>query len=453
MRMESVTPEDGATHESTEVYGEVREPTATAASFLVTVTEGPESGSSFLLDGSQPSRVLLGQGPACFFRLSDKLVSRRHASLDVHGGWLRVTDLGSTNGTHVNGVRVTGAELRGGEVLRIGGTSLRVDLAAPEAALPLPSDLRFGRLIGGSPAMRRLFPLFERLASTDLPLIIEGETGTGKELLAESLHEASPRASGPFVVFDCTAVSPNLVESSLFGHEKGAFTGATSTRRGVFEQAEGGTLLIDELGELDLTLQSKLLRAIERSVVQRVGGERWITVNVRVIAATRRDLDAEVQAKRFRDDLFFRLAVARAELPPLRDREGDVGLLARHFWRELGASGTPFPPGLLDRFEEYSWPGNVRELHNAVMRRIALGELVAPGSEAATRSAGAPDRVFEEVLAQDLPLPRARQRVVEEFERVYVARVLERFGGNVSRAAAASGIARRYFHLLVARHR
>lgn len=313
---------------------------------------------------------------------------------------------------------------------------------------------------GGAPAA--MTPEICGLEGNDKVPAVEGETGTGKEVLGEALHDQGARAAGPFVVFDCTAVPPSLMESELFGHERGAFTGAVASRRGVFEKASGGTLFIDEIGDLDLTLQPKLLRAIERSAVRRVGGDAWIDVNVRVIAATRRDLDAEVQVGRFRDDLFYRLAVTRIELPPLRRRSGDITLLARHFWKVLGGSEADAPPyDLLQRYEAYAWPGNVRELHNAVARQLALGELaqgLAAGGgpigpvDALAAPAQAPAGDFiEEVIALGLPLARGRERVVDEYERRYVERVLARHGGNVRRAAAASGIARRYFQLLRAR--
>jgi transcriptional regulator with GAF, ATPase, and Fis domain len=285
-------------------------------------------------------------------------------------------------------------------------------------------------------------------------VVIEGETGTGKEVLAEALHAASPRAGGPFVVFDCTAVPPSLLESALFGHERGAFTGALAQRRGAFEEAHGGTLLVDEIGELDLTLQPRLLRAIERSEVQRVGASQWLRVDVRILAATRRELDDEVRAGRFRDDLFFRLAVGRIELPPLRHRVGDIAVLTRHFWRVLGGEGSPMPEGFVERLEAYSWPGNVRELKNAIARYLAVGELPAAcgGAPASgpRRDPGVEDAI-ERVLGMDLPLPGARAAIVEEFERRYVARALDRHGGNVSRASAASGVALRYFQLLKAK--
>jgi DNA-binding NtrC family response regulator len=312
-------------------------------------------------------------------------------------------------------------------------------------------------MIGTSAEMRALQPLFARLAASDVPVVIEGETGTGKEVLAEALHAAGPRAGGPLVVFDCTAVPPSLLESALFGHERGAFTGALAQRRGAFEEAHGGTLLLDEIGELDLTLQPRLLRAIERSEVQRVGASQWLRVDVRILAATRRKLDDEVRAGRFRDDLFFRLAVGRIELPPLRHRAGDVAVLVRHFWRVLGGEGSPVPDALVERLESHSWPGNVRELKNAIARYLAVGELPAAcGDGAPPASGGQPapgdeEDAIDRVLAMDLPLPRARAEIVEEFERRYVARALDRHGGNVSRAAAGSGVALRYFQLLRAK--
>jgi DNA-binding NtrC family response regulator len=293
--------------------------------------------------------------------------------------------------------------------------------------------------------------LLERLAVSDVPVVIEGETGTGKELLAESLHEKGPRASSPFVVLDCTALTPSLAESELFGHERGAFTGAVSARKGVFEQAHGGTLLIDELGELPASLQPKLLRALERSEVRPVGGSRTVRFDVRVLSATHRNLDAEVQAGRFRADLFHRLAVARIELPALRRRKGDIASLARAFLRQM----TPTPPtlaeSLLRSWEDYAWPGNVRELRNAVARRLALGELASAVEGGRTEEEprgepnGADTGVLERIVDLGLSFPAARQRVVEELERRYVEKVLGEHGGNVSRAAAASGIARRQF--------
>jgi two-component system response regulator HydG len=375
-----------------------------------------------------------------------------------------VTDLDSKNGTSVNGVAVVDAFLEGGETVRVGSTHLRIERAPGSEAVPLPDGTRFGRFLGASVEVRRLYSLCERLAMSTVPLVIEGETGTGKEVLAESIHERGPRAAGPFVVFDCTAVPPSLVESELFGHERGAFTGAVGTRKGVFEQADGGTLLIDEIGDLDVNMQPKLLRALERSEVRRVGGAKWIRVDVRVLAATRRDLDREVQRGHFRDDLFHRIAVTRIELPPLRKRRGDVALLARHFAQALGGDPNALPTEWVVRWEDYAWPGNVRELRNAVARQLALGELAptreerdaasvadAPLSRPVRPASGRPGDFLDEILALALPLIPARQRVVDEFERRYVESVLAAHGGNMVRASAASGIARRHFQRIKAR--
>ncbi len=413
-------------------------------SFVVEVVEGPDAGLHYGFDSAMPRGVLVGQGIACDVRLSDRRVSRRHAELDFTERGLRLVDLDSTNGTWVGRLRVAEAFLTGGEIVRVGETAIRLTCSVSAEAPATSGATSFGRLVGESPEMRRLYPLCARLAQSDVPVVIEGEAGTGKEVLAEALHRASARAGGPFVVFDCTAVAPSLLESALFGHEKGAFAGAQAERRGTLEQAHGGTLFIDEIGELDASLQPKLLRAIERGEVQRVGAERWEKVDARIVAATRRDLDREVQAGRFRDDLFFRLAVGRIELPPLRRRRGDVAVLARHFWQRVAGS-RPLPASLIARLEDYPWPGNVRELENAIARHVAVGD---PPAGAPRPAAIDP---IERVLAMELSLPRARAELVSEFERRYLQSVMARNDGSVSRAAAASGVALRYFQLLRAR--
>jgi transcriptional regulator with GAF, ATPase, and Fis domain len=427
---------------------------ASTGSFVLTVTDGPDAGSQLHIDETLPAPLLIGQSPACALRLRDPRVSRRHLAIAIVGGRLRVTDLDSTNGTYCSGLAIQDAYLRGGESLQIGQTQLRIE-RRPGLAPPLSSDRTgFGRVLGESLAMRRLYPLVERLAASDIPLVIEGETGTGKEALAEGIHEFSPRADGPFVVFDCTATPAQLMESDLFGHERGAFTGAVSPRKGVFELAHGGTLLIDEIGELDLALQPKLLRAIERSEIRRVGSETVVRIDVRIIAATRRDLDKEVQEQRFRDDLFYRLAVGRIELPALRRRHGDIALLARHFWTQLGGDPYALSVETIRRWEVEQWPGNVRQLRNAVARALALGDL--EGMRDASESSPAvaskppskvPDAFLDAVIAERLPLPVARMRVVKEFEQRYISALLSEHG-TVAKAAAASGIARRYFQLL-----
>jgi DNA-binding NtrC family response regulator len=433
--------------------------------FILEVTEGGDISRSFTIDGTQPTRLYLGKSTACEIRLSDPRVSRRHAAFEPDGVYLRLTDLESLNGTFVNGVRACDVRLEGGETVRVGSSAIKVTKAGTKVSPPATLANRFGRVFGASPEMRRLFPLCERLAKSDVPVIIEGETGTGKELLAESIHEASARAKGPFVVFDCTAVPPNLVESALFGHEKGAFTGAVSARRGVFEQADGGTLLIDEIGDLEIGLQAKLLRALERAEIQRVGGTGWTRVDVRILCATRRDLEREIQAGRFRDDLFYRLAVARLERPPLRRRAGDVAMLVHHFWQALRGPRAELTSDVVARFESYAWPGNVRELHNAIAHRIALGDLAdiesirRSGPSVAAQAAGevassaTVGDVVGRVIRDGVPFITARSLVLADFERRYCEWVLERNGGNATKAAASSGIARRYFYVLKNRSR
>jgi two-component system, NtrC family, response regulator HydG len=417
----------------------------------VVVVEGPDAGKAFDLDPSSPSRILVGTSPACQIRLTDGTVSRRHAAFEpATGGGYRLRDLESTNGTFIGGTRIVEIFVQGGETVRFGAsTSVRLETGvASIAAEPLTSAVRFGRTVGASTAMRRLYPLCERLAQARIPAIIEGETGTGKEVLAESLHEMGG-LKGPFVVFDCTTVAPSLVEAELFGHERGAFTGAVAARPGVFAEAEGGTLLIDEIGDLDLPLQAKLLRVIDRSEVRRVGGQGTVRVNVRILAATRRDLDKEVAAGRFRDDLFHRLAVARIELPPLRERHGDVGLLARNFVQEMGG-----PPELAQlvtqRFASHSWPGNVRELRNLIARYVALGtDTQAPPPP--PPSPGEGRDWLDALVEQNLPFAVARRQNLEEFQRRYVLAALARHNGNLTQAAKASGLALRYFRLVKAR--
>jgi two-component system, NtrC family, response regulator HydG len=450
----------------TETEIHVSSETALDGTFRVIVAEGPDRGASMSFDANAPSRILVGQSPACSLRLTDREVSRRHAALEVVAGGIRITDLDSTNGTFVDRVKIVEAILTGGEIVRVGTTMLSIEFDTGAPPVGLPEVLHFGNVLGRSHEMRRLYPLCAKLAASEVPLVIEGETGTGKELLAESIHQESARAREPFVVFDCTTAPPNLVESELFGHERGAFTGAVTARRGVFEQAHGGTLLIDEIGDLDIALQAKLLRAIERREVRRIGGAGFTKVDVRVIAATRRDLDREVAAGRFRDDLFHRLAVARIELPPLRRRRGDVTLLAELAWRDLGGEPSEIPRDALARWEEHTWPGNVRELRNAVARLHALGELasqtrgplsVPPSSSPAPSTDGFDDAtkqdVVEEVLSVPLPFAEARARVMEDFERRYVGRLLDLHGGDLARAAVTSGIGRRYFQMLKAKVR
>ncbi len=445
---------DDVDERSTALHGLVEFSPKPSAVFRISV-QGM-AGKAVRVDGSH--EVLIGQSPVCELRLDDPTVSRRHLAVEVVGDRLRVRDLDSSNGTFVGPLRLIEGLLAGGETLRLGATSLVVEVDPGVRPAPLGTEVRFGPLLGASREMRRLFPVLARLAASNVPVIVEGETGTGKEVVAQALHEQGPRAGGPYVVFDCTALTPSLIESELFGHERGAFTGAIAQRKGVFEQAHGGTLFLDEIGDLPAELQAKLLRVLERAEFRRVGGERWLRSDARVIAATRRDLDRLVQEGRFRDDLFHRLAVGRVELPPLRRRKGDLPLLVDHFCKELGGDPRAIPPNLLAEWRESQWPGNVRELRNAVARQIALGDLadlanLPPASPDASPGAGVAPFDVEGVLALKLPFPEARQRVVDAFQRRYLEYMLAASGGNVPRAAQASGIALRYFQQLRARTR
>jgi DNA-binding NtrC family response regulator len=439
---------------ATAVHQQKFDPTLESnAAFLFAVTEGPDTGLQFVLDPAKSPRVLVGQSPVCELRLTDKSVSRRHAAIELVGTSVRITDTGSTNGTFINGVCVTEARLFGGETLKLGADVIAVARTTGAVSEPHSTTARFGKVLGASLEMRRLYALCQRLAAATMPVIIEGEPGTGKEALAEAIHEVGPRSGAPFVVFDCAAVAAVDMEAELFGYEAGAVPGAQERHIGVLEQASGGTLLIDEIGDLAPALQPRLLRVLEGGEFRRLGGQAPIRADVRILGATRRNLDREVEAGRFRDDLYHRLAVGRIELPPLRHRRGDVGVLATAFWQELGGSG-PLPPELIARWNEYAWPGNVRELRNAVARFLAMGEL------AADRPAAAPPRdqdsvaaVVDEVIAEAMPLVRARQRVVDAFEQRYLEAMLARHGGIVTRAAAAAGIARRHFQRLRARPR
>jgi transcriptional regulator with GAF, ATPase, and Fis domain len=415
--------------------------------FSVEVLAGPDQGLVHRIDESS----FAGKSAACELRLTDPKVSRRHVELRVEQLGLRVLDQASTNGVYLNGARVLDAFAQDGDRLRLGDTLLGARAEVATEPVRISTRTRFGRVIGASPAMRRLFQRCDQVAATDIPVLIEGETGTGKELLAEALHEASPYANKPFVVFDCTTVSPQLLESSVFGHERGAFTGAHEARPGVFEVANGGTLLIDEIGDLDITLQAKLLRAVERKEVQRVGSTKWVKVNVRLISATRRDLEAEIQAGRFRDDLYYRLAVARLMLPPLRARDGDVELLATHLWAKLSKGEQPFPTDFLARWQSYAWPGNIRELYNAVHRRFALGHFDALGEDEHETPAGADADIVDRLLQEDAPYTIARRQVLDDFNRRFVEIALAKSGGSVAKAAASFGIARRYFTRIKAR--
>ena len=399
--------------------------------------------------GARPLTV--GAHATCDVVLADPQVSRKHAELAVTPDGIRVKDLGSTNGTWYQGTRVTDVVVPQGATIKIGGASVRIS-AGDTPSLP-PSDKdHFGKMAGQSVAMRELFAVLEMAAPSDATVLIEGESGTGKELAAQAIHDASGRAQGPFVVVDCSAIAENLIDSHLFGHVKGAFTGADRERKGAFVEASGGTLFLDELGELPLAAQAKLLRVLEAQTVQPVGADRPIKVDTRVVAATHRELARMVAAKEFRFDLFYRLAVVHVALPPLRERLEDLPHLIATFYRRKGADPGPIDGDNLERMRRYAWPGNVRELRNVLERAWAMsGGAVAFRDLKLWVEAGAAP-AFEGVVDTALPFKEAKERWNDHFERRYVAAVFAAQGGNVTRAAEHAGLSRRHFRELLYKH-
>jgi DNA-binding NtrC family response regulator len=296
--------------------------------------------------------------------------------------------------------------------------------------------------------MRDVFAQLEKIAVSDATVLIEGETGTGKDCTAEAIHHASKRAGGPFIVIDCSAIPANLLESELFGHESGAFTGAVDRRIGAFEQASNGTLFLDEVGEMPAELQPKLLRALESREIRRVGGRTTVRCDLRIIAATNRDLSAEVNRGSFRADLYYRLAVVRIALPPLRERVGDLPVLVAHLLARIGASSATIAeltaPDYLAALAAAPWPGNVRELRNHLEQCAVFGERRLPSAAAASRPATTVD------VTQ--PYDIARRQAINAFERFYVASLLTRLDGNVTAAARDAGVNRAYLYRLLRRH-
>jgi transcriptional regulator with GAF, ATPase, and Fis domain len=381
-------------------------------------------------------------------RLTDEAVSGIHVEIHNSRGGLKLRDLGSTNGTWVDAVRVFEAIIPSGTVLTLGHSKVRVDALEEQVPEPLSESNRFGELIGQSEAMRSLFVSLERVAPTDETVMITGETGTGKELCARSVVAASPRKDRPFVVVDCGAIPPNLLESELFGHARGAFTGAVADHEGAFERAQGGTIFLDEVGELPLELQTRLLRAVENRQVRRVGDGREIPLDIRIIAATNRSLEGEVNRGTFRADLYYRLSVVQIHLPPLRERVEDIELLSRHLLNELdGASGLALTEPILEQLRRHSWPGNVRELRN-YLRRLALGE----ARSLADSAAPAQKEGLQLEIDLAVPFKESKLRATERFERAYLQALMKLAEGNISKASRLAQTDRTYLSRLLARY-
>jgi DNA-binding NtrC family response regulator len=385
--------------------------------------------------------------------LSDETVSRYHVRVSALAEGIRVSDLGSTNGTFLGDVRVEECVVPSNTSLRLGRTVVTIGPGLP-ATVELHDQDRLGPLLGRTPVMRRLMSQVRRAAQSNVAVLFAGESGTGKELFARSVHDASARANGPFVILDCGAITPSLMASELFGHEKGAFTGAVQTRQGAFEQADGGTLFLDEIGELPAELQTALLGALERRRFCRVGGGKEVIVDVRVVAATNRDLRKDVNAGLFRLDLYYRLAVVALEVPPLRERTGDIPLLVEHFAREEGhvePVSELIPEQTMARLLRHPWPGNVRELRNYVQATIAMGEPMDLGRESQAELPEELRRGLSRFL--DQPYAEARVRLLFEFERQYIERLLSTTQGNVARGARHAGMARSHLNELLRRHK
>jgi len=432
------------------------------------VVAGPDQGKEHMLEAGT---TMIGTHADNDLVLTDATVSRYHLELRVRRDGIEVRDLDTTNGTKHGGVRVGQVVLVGPARLRL-GKHTEIDVELVDAGVELIEWMadRFGDVLGSAPAMRQLFALLARAAATDATILLTGETGTGKEAIAEAVHRASPRAAGPFVVVDCGAIPHELIASELFGHAKGAVTGAAADKQGLIEAASGGTLFLDEIGELPLDLQPQLLRALDRRRIRRVGETRAIDVDIRVIAATHRDLRAMVRAAKFREDLYYRLAVVATHVPPLRERKVDIPALASWFAERIGRGAFALSPALLDQLERHDWPGNVRELRNVVERALSLGSAAlgelgdaasavgeprahsddASDAVAAPQGGGEPARPAAGVL--DLPFKEAKAALVESFERDYLTALLARHRGNISRAASEAGIDRNYIHRLVKKY-
>jgi two-component system response regulator GlrR len=407
--------------------------------FDVTVISGPDAG----LKREGLERVVIGKSVESSLQLKDEEISRQHLEIEGTYEGARVRDRGSTNGTFLAGARIQQMTVYEEAVLTLGTTVLKVNVQTPGAEKPL-GRTSFGKIIGKSQVMQTMYTQVEKAAPTESTVLLLGDTGTGKEVIAETVHAMSARKAKPFVIVDCGNMAPNLIESELFGHTKGAFSGAVNERKGAFLEADGGTIFLDEIGELPLELQPRLLRVLESGTVKRLGEDKPRNVDVRVVAATHRDLEAEVKAGRFRQDLWFRLGVVVVKIPPLRDRKEDVPLLVRSFVAQMGRGDFELPEELRVKLMAYSWPGNVRELRNVIERALAGTEIdVADKADAPKPSGPLPDDLT------GLPYKDAKERLVDAFTEQYVTTLLDRTGGNISEVARTAGIARAYVHRLV----
>jgi transcriptional regulator with GAF, ATPase, and Fis domain len=426
------------------------------------VEDGPQKGTRLDIASE---RMTIGRSGICDLQLTDEGASGTHCEIVAKEAGFLLRDLASTNGTWVAGVRVREAWLEPGMPLRIGNTVIRFEHGSGSIEIALSRREQFYDLVGHGVRMREIFAVLEKVAASDLTVLVRGETGTGKELVARAIHRASKRSQRPLVVQDCSAIPANLIESILFGHERGSFTGAADRKQGCFEVADGGTLFLDEIGELDISLQPKLLRVLETREVQRVGGTRMIPVDVRVVAATNRDLRQMVNEGTFREDLYYRLSVVQVDLPPLRERPEDVPALANQFLEESAkrghhAEGTHFTitRDAMMKLQAYPWPGNVRELKNTIERAVSLADGVELGMhDLLPASQKTPPMFFpggtaEQFVDNGVPFKDAKQTVVDAFEAQYLKAMLDKHGDNISRSARAAGLTRYHLRELAKRY-
>lgn len=443
----------------------------------LTVVGGPDEGARFDLEQTS---LTIGRSDVNDITLQDKAISGAHCKIIATERGYVISDLDSRNGIYFDSLRVEKALLYPGVRFKVGHTEFVFSDSDEVIEIALSEKDRFGRAIGVSPTMREIFAKLDRIAPSELTCLVTGETGTGKELVARGIHENSPRKDGPFIVLDCGAIPRELIESTFFGHEKGSFTGAVERHTGCFEQAHGGTIFIDEIGELDLSLQPKLLRVLEQREVTRVGGDKKFSVDVRVLAATNRDLRQEVSKGNFREDLYFRLSVVQLELPPLRTRMDDIPLIAQAFLHEVvKRRGVQLSIGVdaMRTLQQYPWPGNVRELRNVVERAAALSEgpvisredlmfgsqgasildkheVLAAGVKAAQNAVGG-DGSFSfdaALLADGQNFKESKQTVIDAFEGAYLKELIDRHSWNITKAAQHSGLTRYHLRELLKRH-
>ena len=426
-------------------------------SFRLRIVSGPDQGKEHMLD---EGTTMVGTHADNDLVLTDATVSRYHLEIRVRRDGIEVRDLETTNGTKHGGAKIGSVVLTGAARLRLGKhTEMDVEPVDTNVELGDFSNDRFGDVLGSTQPMKRLFALLAKAAPTEATILLQGETGTGKEAIAEAVHRHSRRSKGPFVVVDCGSIPHELIASELFGHAKGSFTGAAGDKQGLIEAANHGTLFLDEIGELALDLQPQLLRVLDRRQVRRVGETQSVDVDIRVIAATHRDLRAMVKAGQFREDLYYRLAVVATYVPPLRERKADIPALATWFAEKMGRGSFAQSPTLLEQLQRHDWPGNVRELRNVVERALSLGDAaladLGDGAPAPPATPGNDEAAIKRQSNPDvleMPFKEAKAQLVEAFERDYLSALLARHHGNISRAAAEAGIDRNYIHRLVKKY-